>query len=73
MNIKKGTNIVAKHPIANREPFHYRVVVERLERDYYRLINMKSLMVMSGFKSENPQDAIKYIEETLDSEVLAIF
>lgn len=69
MEIKKGTNIVAKHINSSRE-INYKVVVERLDKDYFRLLNVDSSMVMSGFKSIHTEGVIDYIENVLECEII---
>lgn len=59
--IKKGTIIVSRH--INTDTVHaYQVLVERLNEDYFRLINLHSNMIMSGFKTLDINEVTNYIE-----------
>lgn len=65
MTIKKGTIITAKQASQDgsftiRE---YKVMQERLDKTYYRLINLKTDMIMSQFKTMNTNEIIPYIEQ----------
>lgn len=59
--IKKGTVIIAKD-VVTENIYSFKVVVERLDKDYFRLVNINSNMIMSEFKSEKQDELIDYIK-----------
>lgn len=60
--IEKGSTISARH-IKSGEIMNYKVLVEREKEDLFRLLNMKTLFIMSGFKARNPKKVLDYIEK----------
>lgn len=72
MNVLEcGSKIKVKHQKTGNF-INYRLVVERLSEDYYRLINEDSHKIMSGFKTTNKEDIVKYIEKALKCEIISI-
>lgn len=66
-----GCKIKAKH-IQSGHFINYMLVTERLKEDYYRLLNLDSLNIMSGFKSTEKKEVLEYIEKVLKCEVVEI-
>jgi hypothetical protein len=59
--VKKGVIINSVH-IESGTPYSYKVVVERVVGDCFRLINVKNDMIMADFKTTDPERVISYIE-----------
>lgn len=71
MEIVKGSLIKAKH-IKSGEMLHYRVVIERGRKDLFKLVNLDTFYIMSGFKACNSIEIVHYIEKRLQCEVIEI-
>ncbi|AKO92001.1 hypothetical protein BEH_07740 [Priestia filamentosa] len=70
--IEKGTHIKVKH-IQSGASLEYRVVMEvDGETNYFRLINIRSLQIMSNFKTLNPNEALNYIKSMLKCKIIEV-
>jgi hypothetical protein len=62
MEIKKSTVITARHK-TDGAMRTYLVTKERMEDgDYFRVLNINTNMIMSGFKTKDANEIVSYIE-----------
>lgn len=71
MKLRKGSVIKVKQRKYDNI-INYMVVMEREKTDVFRLLNMDSLMIMSGFKVREPKGIIGYIEDVLKCDILDV-